>query len=108
MTSGKRLIAKVQPTAAILCGIAHEYRVAILYVLAQDPTWVEDLSRTLGIPPTLVVYHVRAMEAGGWITKKRVGKHVIYAVRMSVFKELRAFLMSTPLWRELQQSFSRG
>ncbi len=101
MTSGKRLIAKVQPTTALLRGIAHEYRVAILYLLAHDPTWVEDLSRSLGIPPTLVIHHLRAMEENGWITKKRVGKHVLYEVRKKAVKELPKLFMATPLWREL-------
>ena len=92
MTSGKRLLAKVAPFAKIIKGIAHPHRLAILYLLAYDPTWPEDIVRHMPIRQTLVAHHLKEMLRSGWLTKKRNGKHVTYAVNKKIMKQLASFV----------------
>lgn len=101
MTSGKRLLAKVDPYARLLRGIAHPHRLAILYLLAHDAMWPEDITRHMTIPQNLVAHHLRAMTSSGWVKKHRVGKHMMYAVNKKAFRQLPVLLVGTPLWRQL-------
>lgn len=103
MTSGKRLLAKVAPYARIVSGISHPHRLAILYLLSHESMCPEDLSRHLPIRLNLISHHLKALADSGWLTKRRVGKHVMYSVRKRVFRELPLLLADTPFWRSLQK-----
>lgn len=92
MTSGKRLLGKVAQYAVLLRGIAHPHRLAILHLLANDPTWPEDITRHMTIPQNLVSHHLKAMLRSGWIKKHREGKHVIYQLNKKAFKTVLKFL----------------
>jgi predicted transcriptional regulator len=103
MTSGKRLLAKVAPYASMARGISNEYRLAILYLLAHDPMWPQDIARHLPIPQNLVAHHLKAMVTSGWLKKKREGKYTMYSINKKVFRQLPQLLIDTPLWREIQK-----
>ncbi len=103
MTSGKRLLARVAPFARIAKGIAHPQRLAILYLLAHDPMWPQDIARHLPIPQSLVAHHLKAMVTSGWLKKRREGKYTMYAVNKKVIRQLPLLLIGTPLWREIQK-----
>lgn len=99
MTTGKRLLIKVRPYAALIGGIAHPHRLAILYLLAHDPTWVKDLVNNIGIPENLVAHHLKIMLDAGWVKKQRDGRHVIYSLNENTFHQLPKLLADTPFWR---------
>lgn len=100
MTSGQRLLAKVAPYAELIHGISHPHRLAILYILAHDPTWPEDIARHLPIPRPLIAHHMKEMVKAGWISKKRIGLHVTYSINKKALKALPHLLIDTPFWRE--------
>ncbi len=99
MTSGKRLLAKVAPYAKIVRGIAHPHRLAILYLLAHEPTWPEDIGRHLPIAQTLIAHHLKAMVASGWLSKRRIGRHTTYTINKRTITQLPQLLTGTPLWK---------
>lgn len=100
MTGGQRLLKKVEPYAEILRGISHPHRLAILYILAHGETWPEDIARHLPIPRPLVAHHIKEMVETGWLTKKRIGKHVLYRISKKTMKSLPALITNTPFWRD--------
>lgn len=92
MTSGKRLLAKVSPSARMLRGVSHPYRLAILYILSHEPAWPEFIARFVPIKESLLAHHLKAMVAAGWLRKYTEGRHKMYAVNQKVFKHLWNFL----------------
>ncbi len=107
MTTGKRLLQKIAPYNKMIKGVAHQYRVAILYLLANEPMWGEDLARHLRIKENLLMHHLNAMVAAGWLTKQREGRHVVYRLRPRTFKEVPEFLSETPFWKELEKKSAK-
>ncbi len=100
MTSGKRLLNKVAPYATMLHGISNPYRLAIVYLLAHESLWPEDIATMIPIPQNLVAHHLKILLATGWVKKRRIGNHVMYALQKKAFKELPKLLVDTPFWRE--------
>ena len=100
MTGGQRLFAKVAPYADLIHGISHPHRLAILYILAHEETWPEDIARHVPVPRPLLAHHLKEMVKAGWLRKKRIGKHVIYSIHKSTLKALPKLLTDTPFWRE--------
>jgi len=101
MTTGKRLLQRVTPFSRIIKGLAHPYRIAIVYLLANDPMWGEDLARHLRIKENLLMHHLNALCAAGWLTKEREGRHMRYALRAKTFRELPMLIADTPFWRNM-------
>lgn len=104
MTSGKRLLSKVAPFSLLLRGISHPYRLAILYILAHDPASAEYLSRYIPIRQNLMVHHLKAMHAAGWLRKYRQGRYIMFALQKKAFKELPKLLIGTPFWDDTHPS----
>lgn len=100
MTSGKRLLAKVAPYVRMAQGISNPYRMAILYLLAHEPMWPEDISRHLPIAQNLVAHHLKAMVGAGWLKKRRVGGHVMYSLQKKIFREFPRLITDTPFGKE--------
>ncbi len=101
MATGVRLKAKIAPFAAILRGIAHPHRLAIVYLLAHHPLRVRDLMQKVGIAQSLMAHHLKFMEKTGWVRKTRDGRHMLYELNKKAFKEMRRLLIDTPFWQEL-------
>ena len=104
MTTGKRLLQRVAPFSILLKGLAHPYRISIVYLLAHDPMWGEDLARDLKIKENLLMHHLNAMAKAGWVTKKQDGRHKLYSLRAKTFRELPKLLADTPFWRTLSET----
>ena len=100
MATGVRLKAKIAPFAAILRGIAHPHRLAIVYLLAHHPLRVRDLMQKVGIAQSLMAHHLKFMEKTGWVRKTRDGRHMLYELNKKAFKEMRRLLIDTPFWQE--------
>ncbi len=104
MTTGKRLLQRVAPYSLMLKGLSHPYRIAIVYLLAHDPMWGEDLAKHLHIKENLLMHHLNAMLGAGWVTKEQDGRHKLYSLRAKTFRELPKLLADTPFWRKMQKS----
>ncbi len=100
MTTGKRLLQRVAPFSKMVKGLAHPYRIAIVYLLAHEPMWGEDLAHHLRIKENLLMHHLKAMYRAGWLTKEQDGRHKLYKLRARAFKELPGILEETPFWRD--------
>lgn len=85
-------------------GLAHPYRIAIVYLLANDPMWGEDLAVALRIKENLLMHHLNAMYAAGWLTKERDGRHMLYRLRAKTFRELPKLLSDTAFWKKFTAS----
>ncbi len=103
MTTGKRLLQRVAPFSTMIKGLAHPYRISILYLLSHEPMWGEDLARDLRIKENLLTHHLNAMGKAGWVTKKQDGRHKLYSLRAKTFRELPKLLAETPLWKTLHK-----
>ncbi|MFD0274730.1 helix-turn-helix domain-containing protein [Kitasatospora sp. NPDC127111] len=67
-----------EPDAAgALAGLLGAPRARILRVLAE-PLTTADLARRFAVTPSAVSQHLRALHAGGLVTRTRDGRHVLY------------------------------
>lgn len=103
MTTGKRLLQRVAPFSKMLKGISHPYRVSIVYLLAHEPMWGEDLAIALRIKENLLMHHLKAMSRAGWITKEREGRHMRYSLRPRTFRELPKLITDTSFWKTIER-----
>lgn len=106
MTTGKRLVQRATTISRSVKGIAHPYRIAIIYLLAHEPMWGEDLTRHLQIKENLLMHHLKAMLQAGWITKSRDGRHMQYTLRTRTFKEFPMILSETPFWKDVLKRYT--
>ena len=97
----KRLIDKTTRLSTLSQGVAHRYRLAILYLLAHDPKETFEIADTLMIKEPLAVHHLQKMVESGWIKRIRTGKRVSYQLEENAFMELNKFLGDTPFFRNL-------
>lgn len=104
MTSGKRLLAKVAPYARLVKGIAHPYRLSVLYLLSHEPMSPQELLLHLPVRQNLLAHHLKAMHDAGWLKKSGSSKYTTYVVDKKRFKELPQLLFGTPFWRELTKT----
>ena len=101
MVTKNRLQNKVRPTAKQLEGIAHVYRLAIVYLLASNDLDPRELVDYLGLPQTLVAHHLKRLLVTGWVTKTRVGRRVTYRLNEKAFFILNHLLAATPFGRNV-------
>lgn len=78
MTSGKRLLSKVKPSATLFSAVGNGYRMAILVLVHKKPMREVDVVKRLKIPQNLVSHHIGILYTSGWIMKKRVGSLLFY------------------------------
>src|SRR3989304_10520732 len=107
MLTGTRLKEKVKPFARRLKGIAHVYRLAIVYLLAQEARQVREITDNLGLPENLVSHHLKQLYLGGWVLKTRKGRDVTYQLNEKAFFEINRLLSDTPYFREVLSKYFR-
>ena len=82
-------------------GVAHRYRLAILYLLSHDPRETRELSYMLDLKEPLLIHHLQIMVKSGWLKRVKTGRHVTYALKEDCVRELKKFLGDTPFFRKL-------
>ncbi len=107
MLTGGRLKEKSKLFAKRMKALAHPHRLAIIYLLANDPMWVRDLVDHLNIPQNLIAHHLKQMYLAGWVLKTKEGRHVTYRLNDKAFFELNRFLADTPFERDVLSKYSR-
>ncbi len=103
----KRLIDKVTRLSTLATAIAHRYRLAILYLLAHGSKDTFELADHLMIKEPLLVHHLNAMRAAGWIKRIRTGRRVTYELEETAAMELKKFLGDTPFFRRVFSKASK-
>jgi DNA-binding transcriptional ArsR family regulator len=66
--------------AQVCSGLADPNRILILYKLAEYPTNVSDLAKTLDIPQPTVSRHLKILKERDLVTAERDGQVVIYSL----------------------------
>ena len=85
MLTRSKLKEKVQPFAKRIRGVAHDHRLAILYVLAHNQLEAKDIVDALGVPENLVAHHLKQMYITGWVLKTKQGRSVTYRPNQKTF-----------------------
>ena len=107
MMTGGRLKEKAKLFAKKYRGIAHPHRLAIVYLLANDPMWVRDIVDHLNLPENLIAHHLKQMYLSGWVLKTREGRNVTYRLNDKAFFEFNRFLADTPFDRQVLSKYSK-
>jgi DNA-binding transcriptional ArsR family regulator len=71
---------KVPPEEAqrLLAPLASEERIRILYLLADEPRYHQDLMELSGLKPGTLPHHLKQLEDAGYVTQERVrGRYLI-------------------------------
>ncbi len=89
-----RLARKLRPYASYYAAIGNEHRLAIVYMLTDDPQSVKSLSRYLELTPSLVIHHLNILVKNGWVKHHGEKKDVFYSL------DKRAFLFWTELFKD--------
>ena len=85
-----------EPAAVRALGaLAQELRLRIFRaVVGRGPAGMTpgDLSNALGVPPSSVSFHVKALLHAGLLTQERDGRHLIYRPSLSAMNDLLDYL----------------
>ncbi len=100
MLTKNRLKDKVRTTAFQMTGVAHVYRLAIVYLLASESLEPWQCAQYLGLSKTLVAHHLTMLLKTGWVTKSRQGKRIMYTLNEKAFFTLKELFKNTPFGRE--------
>lgn len=100
MTRKNRLKQKVLPFALHMEAIGDISRMSILYILAHGPQDVREIIDITGIPASLMSHHLRKLYQSEWVTKKKFGKRVEYALEIKGFDILEKLFRDTPVFKE--------
>mgnify|MGYP001581411531 FL=1 len=105
MLTGARLKDKIKPFAKRLRGIAHENRLAILYLLAYYPLQMHEIAENLNLPENLAAHHLKQMHVSGWLLKTKLGRTVTYRLNDKAFFEFNRLFADTPFERQVLSKY---
>jgi|SRR3990167_5605751 len=105
MLTRSKLKEKVQPFAKRIRGVAHDHRLAILYVLAHNQLEAKDIVDALGVPENLVAHHLKQMYITGWVLKTKQGRSVTYRLNEKAFFEFNRLFTDTPFDRQVLSKY---
>lgn len=95
-----RLARKIRPFVSYYAAVGHEYRLAIVFVLTDDPQSVKSLSRYLDIAPSLVIHHLRILMKNGWVKRRGEKKDVMYYLERQAFYKWSDLFKDTLFFRQ--------
>ena len=70
--------------ARILKVLADETRLAVVEQLLGGPRTVSEMNDVLGVEPTLLSHHLKALREAQIVTTERVGRYVSYSLAPSL------------------------
>lgn len=85
----------------MLAAAGHEYRFAIIYLLAHKPMTGEQLLRILKIRGNLFLHHIAVLRKAEIITCMKEGKHQRYSLKEKTFRNFPGIAADTPFWKDL-------
>ncbi len=72
------------PCARVLKVLADETRLAVIEQLLDGPQTVSEINESLGVEPTLLSHHLKALRAAQLVTRQREGRYASYALAPSL------------------------
>lgn len=78
-----------------LAALAHEHRLAIYRLLVEkgpDGLPAGEIADALGLPPSSLTFHLQHLNRAGLVTRRRLGRQLIYATDFTVMNELVGYL----------------
>lgn len=78
-----------------LAALAQESRLEVFRLLVQagpEGLAAGEIAERLGIPPSTLSFHVRALAQAGLIESRQQGRFIYYSARFSAMNDLIAFL----------------
>lgn len=88
----------IDQAAAAFTALGQATRLDIVRALlnvADSGIAAGDIATRLGVPPSTLSFHLRALETAGLIAQTRHGRSLIYAPRQEVLRDLLGFLVET-------------
>ncbi|MDE2149345.1 MAG: helix-turn-helix transcriptional regulator [Gammaproteobacteria bacterium] len=82
----------------LLIALGHTARLAVFReLMASGPEGIAagELSRTVGLAPNALSFHLNRLKQAGLVSARRAGQQVIYRPRLAVMRDLVAFLDAT-------------
>ncbi|MBM4000949.1 MAG: winged helix-turn-helix transcriptional regulator [Planctomycetes bacterium] len=70
--------------ARVLKVLADETRLAVVEILLNGPKTVAEINETLGVEPTLLSHHLKALREAQLVTREQRGRYVRYALAPSL------------------------
>lgn len=107
MLTRARLKERVKPVTRRLRGVAHVYRLAILYLLAHESMEVHDITENLGLAENLVSHHLKQLYLAGWVLRTRTGRVVTYRLNEKAFFEFNRLFEDTPFERDVLSKYRK-
>jgi arsenate reductase len=86
---------EIKPAAFAFAALGQETRLDLLRVLlGAGPTGLPagDIAARLGVPPSTLSFHLRALDQAGLIAATRQGRSLVYAAQIARLRALVAFL----------------
>lgn len=99
--TGIRLKEKVTPFGKKMRAIAHELRLAILYLLAHGELPLHEIVLDVDEPENLVAHHIKLLAETGWVGKRKEGRETYYFIKERGFFELFRMLVDTPFYHTI-------
>ena len=78
-----------------LAALAHEHRLALFRLLVErgpDGLAAGEIAARLGVPPSSLTFHLQHLLRAGLLTRRRVGRSLIYAADFAAMRALLAYL----------------
>ncbi len=66
--------------ASVLKVLADDTRLAIVNRLLDGPLTVTDINESLGVEPTLLSHHLKALREANLVTRTRQGRYAVYSL----------------------------
>ena len=88
-------IMETESAAAAFAALGQPTRLALtrtLHGAGPDGLPAGEIAEALGVPPSTLSFHIRALEEPGLVTPQRQGRHVLYANAPATFAALMGFL----------------
>ncbi len=82
-------------TVSALGALAHEHRLALFRLLVErgpDGLAAGEIAARLGVLPSSLTFHLQHLLRAGLLTRRRVGRRLIYAADFAAMRALLAYL----------------
>ncbi|MCK5743135.1 MAG: winged helix-turn-helix transcriptional regulator [Caldisericia bacterium] len=74
---------ELEKTAEIFSALSHPKRLQIIKIISEKPQSVTTISGKMGCEPPCTSQHLRILKSAGIVGSKRVGREVLYSLKMN-------------------------
>lgn len=80
MKSALSIFVEDDSCASVLKVLADKTRLAVVEQLLDGPKTVSEINQSLGVEPTLLSHHLKALREAQLVTREREGRYASYAL----------------------------